>query len=53
MQALKNAAISAQILAAISEGKTVAEAMDAVLGAGTYAKLRSELYEELRAKAGK
>ena len=52
MEALKNAAISAKILAHVAEGKTVGEAIDAVLGAGTYAAIKSDLYYSLRAKAG-
>ena len=51
MQALKNAAISAKILAHMNNGMTLPEAFDAVLGAGSYAKLASEVYHELRAKA--
>ena len=51
MQALKNAAISAKILAHMQAGKTLEEAFDAALGAGAYAKLAGEVYDELRAKA--
>jgi hypothetical protein len=51
MQALKNAAISAQIMAHMNNGMTLSEAFDAVLGEGAYAKLASDVYDELRAKA--
>ena len=51
MDALKNAAISARILAHVNAGKTLPEAYDAVMGAGAYQKLAGELYDELRAKA--
>jgi hypothetical protein len=47
---VKNAAISLKILAKIAAGFTVAEAIDAVLGAGTYACIASAVYDELRAK---
>lgn len=47
----KNPAISAAIIAHVAQGKTLPEAMDAVLGAGTYAKVASEAYDALRAKA--
>ena len=46
-----NAIISARILAAIGNGATVENAMDAVLGAGTYDRVVGELYDELRARA--
>jgi hypothetical protein len=44
----KNAAISHRILKHIAAGLTVAEAIDAVLGAGTHAAIASDLYEALR-----
>lgn len=44
----KNQTISLRILALVLAGKTLAEAMDAVLGAGAYEKLTGELYEALR-----
>ena len=47
----KNQAISLQILAKVASGMTIGNAMDSVLGAGTYDKLVSDLYSELRAKA--
>lgn len=53
MQAIKNAAISAKILAQVQAGAALPTAIDAVLGEGTYARLVGELYDELRAKAGK
>lgn len=51
MEALKNAAISARIMAHVASGMSVCEAYDAVLGEGSFKKLASELYDELRAKA--
>lgn len=50
-QAIKNIRISAEILKLVLEGKDVRQAFDAVIGAGTYEKLASEMYDELRAKA--
>lgn len=49
----KNAIISTSILTKMAEGMDVAEAIDAVLGAGTYAKVTGEIYDELRSKANK
>ena len=45
-----NAAISAAILLLMAEGMPLAQAMDKVLGAGTYDKLVDDLYHKLRAK---
>ena len=45
----KNQAISIAILKAISEGKTQREAIDSVLGAGTFDKLAGDLYDALKA----
>lgn len=45
----KNAEISRQILAKIAAGMTIETAVDAVLGAGSYAKIASDLYDALRA----
>lgn len=42
--------ISALILSKINEGKSVKEAIDAVLGAGRFETLAGEVYEALRAK---
>ena len=50
MQALKNAAFSAKILAHMQAGLTLREAFDAVLGDGAYLKLAGEVYDELKAK---
>ena len=50
MQALKNAAISAKILAAMQAGMTLEQAFDAALGEGAYLKLAGEVYDELNAK---
>lgn len=52
MEALKNAAISAAIMAHRENGMSLRDAFDAVLGEGAYAKLASDLYDALRAKAG-
>ena len=46
----KNQAISAKILIAMMDGIPVDQAIDRVLGAGTWKKLTSELYDELRKK---
>ncbi len=43
--------ISARILAHVAAGKDIREAMDLVLGAGTFEKLAGELHTELRARA--
>lgn len=48
-----NASISAQILAHVAAGMTQEAAIDAVLGAGTYARMVSDLYAGLRAKAAR
>lgn len=50
MQALKNAAISAKIIANVQAGMTLPEAFDAVLGEGAYLKLAGDLYDQLNAK---
>lgn len=52
MQALKNAAISAQIIINMQAGMSLQQAFDAVLGAGAYAKLAGEVYEDIRARQG-
>jgi len=52
MEALKNAAISAAIIAHRNNGMSLRDAFDAVLGAGAYSKLAGEVYDALRAKAG-
>lgn len=45
-----NAKISAAILTKIAQGMTTREAVDAVLGEGTFKKLAGDLYDALRAK---
>ena len=50
MQALKNAAISAKIIANMQGGMTLPQAFDAALGQGAYAKLAGEVYDALRAE---
>lgn len=49
---LKQAAIGLLILQSVAAGMTLPAAMDAVLGAGTHAKLAGDLHSALRAKAG-
>jgi hypothetical protein len=49
----KNALISLQILANVQGGKSLKEAIDAVLGAGRYDAIVSDLYDALRAQAQK
>jgi len=49
-QAEKNAAISAAILTLRQQGMTVRDAINQVLGAGTYEQIASDLYDALRAK---
>lgn len=44
------AKISARIVALIAEGASTRDAVDTVLGAGTFDKLASDLYDALRAK---
>lgn len=45
-----NAVISARILAHVAAGKTLPQAVDEVLGVGTYLKLAGEIYDTLRTK---
>lgn len=47
----KTSAISTMILAAIADGKDVREAIDSVLGEGTFENFAGDLYDALRAKA--
>lgn len=47
------AKISEAILLNVANGMSLAEAIDAVLGAGTYAKLAGDVYDELRRATGK
>lgn len=47
----KDQIISARILLLVAAGMDLREAFDQVLGAGTYSKLASDLYDALRAKA--
>lgn len=51
MNALKNAVISAKILANVQAGMTTQQAFDSVIGEGSYAKMAGELYDALNAKA--
>lgn len=44
----KNAVLSAMILIKRSEGMTVQEAIDFVLGEGTYKRIAGEVYDILR-----
>ncbi len=45
-----NAKISGRIAFFVSQGKSLPEAFDMVLGAGAYMKLAGELYDRLNAK---
>ena len=45
----KNQNISARITAKLSEGMTVEQAIDFVLGAGAFQKLAGEIYDTIRA----
>lgn len=47
----ENAVISERILTLVQSGVPLRDALDAVLGAGSFAKLVDELYDALRAKA--
>lgn len=49
---IKNSIISAAIYAKMGEGMTLPQAIDAVLGSGTFEKLAGEVYDELRARKG-
>lgn len=44
----KQQAISALILAEVAKGATPQEAVDAILGAGTYERLAGEVWEALQ-----
>jgi hypothetical protein len=44
------AKISARIAALLAEGASTRDAIDSVLGGGTFDKLASDLYDALRAK---
>ena len=48
----KNGMISAAILLAKLHGASMGEAIDSVLGAGTYDRAIADMYAALRAKAG-
>ena len=52
MQELKNAEISDRIIRAVEGGMTVPQAVDLVLGVGTFERFAGELYDALRAKGG-
>jgi hypothetical protein len=47
----KTQAISALILKALAEGAALPDAVDAVLGAGTYQRLAGEVWEALQPQA--
>lgn len=47
----KNEAIRQMILAKMARGMTVDQALDAVCGPGTFAKLAEDTYHAIRAKA--
>lgn len=46
----KNQTISAMILNEIANGKTVSEAVDAILGEGTYQTLAGDIFDALNAR---
>jgi hypothetical protein len=48
-----NATISLRILTLVNGGMELRAAFDEVLGAGAFEKMASDLYDGLRAKAGK
>jgi len=48
MSAAKTTEISRRILAKVAEGMSLPEAFDAVLGAGRYEALASDVYDTLR-----
>lgn len=50
-EAQKNAIISARILKAVQSGENLQEAIDSVLGEGTFKRVAGEIYDGLRAKA--
>jgi uncharacterized protein YoaH (UPF0181 family) len=45
-----NETISLRILVLMHQGMSIKEAIDAVLGAGTYEVIAGEIYEKLRAQ---
>jgi len=45
-----NAKISQAILNEVNSGKTIQQAIDTVLGQGTYAQVASDVYVALKAK---
>lgn len=45
-----NAAISLRIMTLVASGMELKDAIDAVLGAGMFDKIASDLYESLRSK---
>lgn len=51
MNTNKNAQINAAIVKAMQSGMDVQQAIDAVLGQGTYIKIAETVYNELRARA--
>lgn len=50
--AAKNAVISTRIAALLEAGLSHREAIDTVLGVGTFDRIAGEVYEELRAEVG-
>lgn len=47
---MKNKQISEKIVSLVGAGLTLKEAIDAVLGAGTFAKIAADTHEALRNK---
>ena len=48
MNNLRKAQISARIAAELAKGKDIKQAIDAVLGAGRFDQIASEVYDQLR-----
>lgn len=48
---VRNAAVAARIAQRMSAGESIREAIDNVLGAGSFDRIASETYDALRARA--
>lgn len=48
----KNATLSARILALVAEGYSVRDAVDCVLGGGTFERVAGEVYDALQRREG-
>jgi hypothetical protein len=49
-QAIVEVAVSSKIKSLVDSGSSIQDAIDSVLGAGTFSKIASEVYDELNAK---